>query len=518
MRSYETRFGNNSQPTKNPWSFNDKELVDFERFVSSYGFNSIKRKMMKNHDNKIYIEMIKYAEIIMDELIKSKKFSIYNDLELFEDEDIWEKIYEHKEYITPNDDNFQIVINYKFYSGMVYRIVNKISLPNNLFNDKGYKWYKGKMYGGFSKLLMDERLKYHIERSIRQCFEYRENVRKSLPVKLKRVIIASLEEAYAKNKINLNMNELYNLFFKSNRLEEQKRVMTLLIDILKSCYLDIEVIEVHKNINSALESEKSFIEDNNLVQEGLNERSGGAHGRKTNTIPLYDVAGMIALGYNIKGITKVLNKYYKGSWSEETVRRQIFNFFGSWDEIQVEFLKPVVEGLVYERFSYKEIYNKLGSYLESKGWVYSWWMGEEKLDYKFWKEHPEYLDIEKINKIIKNTDKVICGIELDKLARLILEKKTNVQIAREFKVSEYDVRIVMKILGGKVNFIKKYRKLKTKELRKLGWSLKNIYIKVFGLKSFGNHGARDFEKWFDGWSLKKIEEKYSPKKNTNYLG
>ncbi len=102
--------------------------------------------------------------------------------------------------------------------------------------------------------------------------------------------------------------------------------------------------------------EIEFIAKNDLIESGLNTRSGGGGGRDKIDLPMIKIAYYIALGYMETEIHKILND--RGYiCSVNTVRRRIREFWGSFEEAQIKFLRPVLYLLLADGFQLHEINN-----------------------------------------------------------------------------------------------------------------------------------------------------------------
>ena len=365
------------------------------------------------------------------------------------------------------------------------------------------------------------RFGFHIKTALTTYIKYLEGKRMITPTKLSAAIIAALKD---KGFSDNDLKKLYYHFKNIRSITTDQKLWNFIQDLSDS-HFEIKVLEIHKNEGLGYEREIQLTKERNLVEEGINIKLGGGARKSAYVfLPLYDIIGLISLGFSMKAITSLMKEHYGIHCHEETVRKRIIEFFGGWDKAQQMFLKPVVEALTYEGYNHREIYKELaGNYRESKGWIYEWFVGKQQLDFDFWMDKSNF-DTKTINKIIEEVKNTYYGYTRSQWEEWMLEGKSKEDIKRDTGLTESMVRSAYRSLGGKREFINNYRVRRTIELRKQGWSLEDIYIEEFGFR-YARHLKRDFGKWFKGQFpgftgdiIKKIEETWSLKNIGNYLG
>ena len=191
--------------------------------------------------------------------------------------------------------------------------------------------------------------------------------------------------------------------------------------LVKECeYLfEREILEVHKSISTAIQKEKLYIEgsidDINYKIDGLNEIHGGGGGIGLD-LPMYDVAMMLAFGFEYKTIKVQLLTFYDTVVSVRQIKKRISSYFsGDYNKssrynANKEFLKPVIEILLYEQFlgildeeNYLKILNFLKSIFEKedkqklKTWFWAFYRGDFNLDFIYWENYIKDINISTFN-------------------------------------------------------------------------------------------------------------------------
>ncbi|MBY9006152.1 MAG: hypothetical protein KGD63_05295 [Candidatus Lokiarchaeota archaeon] len=227
-----------------------------------------------------------------------------------------------------------------------------------------------------------------------------------------------------------------------------------------------------------------------------------------NPLPLYDIASLTTIGANMKDILHLMIKYYSNI-HRETLRTRINEFFESWDNIEILFLKPLVEGLVLEKYPDKEIYDALVSKKPNyRCWLFSWFKGAIYLDFKYWDGSKYFVNIEESN-LEYNKEQRYFGIIRNQWEKWILDNMNRNKIAEITGLTVSSVKYVIREkFGGRYNYLCSYRREKTIELLAKGINLREIYEKYFQKKFFTTHGREAFERCFDGLTLEQIIEKY----------
>ncbi len=218
-----------------------------------------------------------------------------------------------------NTDNFDKIVNsrdkYLWY-GLVYKITEIV--PENT---------KGKTIGGFTTSSMRNRWKDYVFKAVFQ---------QGQGGKLHELIYDYL---YEYGFENLKFNGKYN--------------WRLIFGLLNSRFRRTPM-EIHFSSNTLRGGEIDFIATNDLVESGLNIRKGGEGGQDKIDLPMISIAYYIALGNMETEIHQMLND--RGYiCSLNTVRRRIREFWGSFEEAQIKFLRPVFYMLMRDGFQLFEI-------------------------------------------------------------------------------------------------------------------------------------------------------------------
>ncbi len=218
-----------------------------------------------------------------------------------------------------------------------------ISKFERIVNSRGkYLWYglvyeiteiksdksKGETIAGFTTDTMNTRWMSYVYKAV---FEHGEGG------KLHRLIYNILNQVGFEN---LKVNENYN--------------WRLIFGIINSRFTRTPV-EIHFSSNSLRSGEIDYISEHNLISSGLNTNTGGGGGYKMN-LTMVAIAYYIALGDMETEIQRKLKKLGIVC-SVTTVRRRINQFWGSFEEAQIKFLRPVFYLLLKNHFELHEINN-----------------------------------------------------------------------------------------------------------------------------------------------------------------
>ena len=476
---------------------NFKILLD-KNDLTLKGYNYVRNEILREHkDEVIYSKILRYADIVLKKQIKSVKLPLYKKSQVrLSTQQKLVDIYEGKDYVTENDKYFEFVNIYRDYEALVYLIKCKNDFPVN--------WFKGKKYFGYTHSTEKIRFRNHIREAIDQYMDYHNGLRSNEPTKLNRAICFALDE------LGYRINEI-SFLFEIEDVYSQIKFLEKLANDLEENYFDVINLAFHKKLKTALKHEIHLIAKHESTSE-LNERGGGEGGQHFIALPLYDIAGMIALGCTQEQIRKIINQLYKDDFNREkiglnTLRRRIIEEFKGWVNAQRVFLKPIVEALIYDGFEEKKIYNTLSSPHLKEGWLFAWWKNGESLDFKSWSE----LDKSKIKEILTNSDEKYCGIPKSKWEEWAIKEVPNYEIAKVTKL-RFDtiVSIYKNIFGGRNRILFKYRRETTIKMREAGMSLKEMYTSIFKKTYYPSNFKRDFITWFDGMTPKQIEEKWRP--------
>ena len=216
---------------------------------------------------------------------------------------------------------FESIVNsrakYLWY-GLVYEITEILS-DNS----------EGETIAGFTTDTMNTRWFHYVHKAISRHGE---------GGKLHRLIYNILNQVGFEN---LKVNENYN--------------WRLIFGILNSRFTRTPV-EIHFSSNSLRSGEIDYISEHNLISSGLNINTGGGGGRRKMNLPMIAIAYYIALGDMETEIQRKLKKHGIVC-SVSTIRRRINQFWGSFEEAQIKFLRPVFYLLLKNDFELHEINN-----------------------------------------------------------------------------------------------------------------------------------------------------------------
>lgn len=262
-------------------------------------------------------------------------------------------------------------------------------------------------------------------------------------------------------------------------------------------YFESEIVEYHRQYDTAPTREKHYILKFDSKRNGLNEKVGG--GAKYQPLPLYDIAHLICLGYNVKQITEILNdKYEEFHISRPLISRRLSQIavFGSLFQAQEELLQPLIEELLekgidaYKIFNYFK--NNLGSTRRGNSWFTSWAFGDA---------------------ILKDGITRYFGVTHAEWERILIEDWNYQKIEETYGLKENNVKNVMReVFGGKYQAMRRLRRFRTLELLKEDWSFEDIYRNDFTCSGNDASMREYFVKLFKGfnnvdhyWSLEEIK-------------
>jgi hypothetical protein len=137
------------------------------------------------------------------------------------------------------------------------------------------------------------------------------------------------------------------------------------------------------NLNTVYFMKKNLPDYIDLKKNGLNMVYGGG-GTERISLPLYDIAIMVALGFSAPKIAGILQREYgiftDKSTFESTIMHKLNEVFGGVYTSQKEFLKPIIEHLDYvEGISRHDIYLAFKHAELAFSWFLDWGYGKEYL-------------------------------------------------------------------------------------------------------------------------------------------
>ncbi len=98
--------------------------------------------LRKSKDDDIYLQILKYADIVLDRIIESNLFPFYKKTFIRKTKQL--KIidlFEGKNYITKEDEFFESVKKYREYYALTYEIRCNKQFPDARYQNRGYVGY-----------------------------------------------------------------------------------------------------------------------------------------------------------------------------------------------------------------------------------------------------------------------------------------------------------------------------------------------------------------------------------------
>ena len=264
------------------------------------------------------------------------------------------------------------------WGGLVYEIT--FNLPETLY-DISYFNYFGKFLGdtyyGATGRKANVRLIEHILEAIQDNpinFKKYNNGKKYN--KLNLAIISALRY------IGYSMNGLEILRQGIHERNVADRI-TLCRDIAEELMtetrvMQIRIIELSEIIEYAFELEQFYAIRGATSLTGLNSViPSGVAPANTHSLPYYDIALMVALGFGLKKIHEVVQKVTNKKISFRSFRTHFQRVFGSYYSAQEKLLKPVIESVLdndYEYLKGSQVYHIFKNILnqKEKGGLLTW--------------------------------------------------------------------------------------------------------------------------------------------------
>lgn len=187
---------------------------------------------------------------------------------------------------------------------------------------------------------------------------------------IERLILKAIEEYLTtNNKIKLEISPLKN-FIENNLLGKKKwrkkQEIKKLAKELFNSYFQMDVLEVHRNYETAWRRERWNIENytrkvngtivkGTLFPKGLNMvRTSENPGHRS--LPLYDIIFTISQGYDGIEINAMLKMCYNINLNYRNIYKQLNKFWKDWETILDVFFRPVLQKLLEdENLSWEEI-------------------------------------------------------------------------------------------------------------------------------------------------------------------
>jgi len=321
-----------------------------------------------------------------------------------------------------------------------------------------------------------------------------------------------------------DMDDLYNWLSINQKIPYRDEVMEFIINEIFLQYFDSKEIELHKNRNTLKKKEsfltKSFIHYINgkrvvgtVYPNGLNATIGGSGGKFIH-VPLIDVAALCTLGYNIENMSKIMSDAYNKNINPNIISLRICTKeFDDFEGFQETLLKPVVENLIKEDFTQKEISSSLNIPQRTfDRYIKKWY----NVTYSFLKllVHQKRLDWRKIDNYKNDFKKELKGFPLNKWKTWAIKEISTETIGKKIGICSKTVQELYKKnslqLTGKSGLglrdIRRFlRKEKAIKLLSKGILPDDIVDKVFKMSS--DNTSRIFTDIFD-MPYKEILETY----------
>jgi len=427
-----------------------------------------------------------------------------------------------KFFLIKGDSGFENLADQKNikYGGIIYTI--RPIKPFCIFPDIIEEIYIGVTW----KSLIDRFIE-HTEDAINSYIEEYD-----WPNRLIEHFILRAMEDYLSNKYSCNSEiSLMKQFIESEILEketwEKNRIIKTLAEDLYNAYFQMEVLEVHRNYETAWYRERWYIKnyprklDRKLVQgtlypNGLNmvispEQPGH------RSLPLYDIIFLVCLGFIGPEINEMLSDHYHININFRTIYSHLNKFWENWDNILKLFFRPVLQILLeQEEYQWKDIAKALHrapSYRVKKNFK-EWFNGLNvtQLRYIMKQENFSWNNLGKIAEEFKadfSDQNTVKGIPVDTWIQWFITdigmeeigKKLGYKNMESFRSSwlkQERVSIFQEKFGGTYSLaVRKYRKKRTIELltdedfidtlldSRLYW----IYVKEFEFMSWEDYAV-----------------------------
>ncbi len=459
----------------------EEEIIQISRSeVELSWYENYKRNFKKK-----YFILFEKVDIILDNLIKSHRFPLYLDeispkfakkyLSIYEYQNPETREWFIRDYVTRalvGDRFFEKTLDKKAYGAIIYKW-------QFLDESKGNKYYLGvtteKEEIRFAQHIADSIIRYSAKRTMTKKAE---------------VIIQAL-------KTHGLTEEDFSYYYSQIRHKKFYMIEGAVMPLVKECenLFEREILEIHKSISTAIHKEKLYIEGLidgvNYKIDGLNEIHGGGGGIGLD-LPMYDVSMMMTFGFEYKTIKEYLLKFYDIGVSVRQIKKRISSYFsGDYNKssrynANKEFLKPVIEILLYEQFlgkldekKYLKILNFLKSIFEQedklklKTWFWSFYRGELNLDFIYWESFIKDSNICAFNEwFIKK--KRYYGISRSTWVNWIINRIPLKKICKETNLSRKQVKRVRERLHSR-EILRKFQQYITIKYRQEGNSWKRIY-------------------------------------------
>lgn len=405
------------------------------------------------------------------------------------DKDHLQQMIDGKFYLKRGESGFELLADQKNvrYGGIVYVIkpINQYVIFTDIFE---------LIYIGVTWKTILERFIGHTEDAIKSYIKFDDWPNRLIEHLILRAMEDYLFDQYPCDSETSMIKQFIEFEISGKEKWEKKAVITNIARELFNNYFFMEIIEVHRNYDTAMPHERKLILDysrelngkticGTLRPKGLNmmispEKSGHI------TLPLYDIIFLVSLGFKVKKINEMIWEYYSIKIDFRTIFSVLNKFWGSWDNILELFFKPVLQTLLEDgRYQWKEIAKTLhrNPSFRTKTNFKKWFFGLNvtELEYAMSRGDYDRWNLAKMAKEIKKEladDYTVKGISVDKwnewfianigmdiIAKLL--EYGNVQSFRSAWIKQGRVSIYQKKFGASYTLaVKKARKRRTIEL------------------------------------------------------
>lgn len=485
-----------------------KELFEKPSSISSLsGYNYFRKQILQKHkDEKIYAKLLEYSKIVVEKYIKSKDIT-YSEPSIakkLEKSDLSQWVGSKVDVIVRGQAWFASVEKkpHKYaYKYIVYLLECKLA-P-----------YLELPYIGFTGDLK-KRLRGHISETLES------NLNDKVTRYIERVILLSLRKEFTLIQAEIvridpraNINDLKAICgWLQSKLGtyHSKQLYTFLVEKVLKKHFQVIKLELHKNRQRALNSEKSkthnFVHNSGgkkvigtIWPNGLNMIAGGSGGKKLDyDLPVFDYLALVSLGFKHEEIIKALTQIYKKNFASSTFSTEISRVFSSYEELQEIVLKPVVEKLIKdsEDFLFRDIAASVRldtTTLNSK--LHKWFEGKRFIDLKALIK-VGLLDWSKIQDYNIELIKTLKGYSKDEWTQWLITASRNITLKDIAKKAGFSIhyltskkfakplsRILIAEDIGKLGVLRKELRRKTTiELLKKGFDPKDLLENKFKIK------------------------------------
>jgi hypothetical protein len=255
-----------------------------------------------------------------------------------------------KYYISKGEKNFERLLenDSERFGGIIYDI--KCKDLKSVFSNLSERHYIGRTWmSDFDRFIG------HIKDSLDPENKHTRFIEKAIRLALK--------------DAKKNPDELWDETKDFNDVQQQAKLEEIANLLIKE-YFEVNTIELHRNYETTRGREAGYIKnfkhhvEGRLIigtknPKGLNMYETGAGADDFKSLPLYDIAFMLALGQNVKNITEQLNSKVHNNISvnRDTVNLRINKAWKSLENAQELFFKPVLQKIITHKnnFDIKDI-------------------------------------------------------------------------------------------------------------------------------------------------------------------